>query len=238
MDVLIILQFVTIAITLFSLVFGYIVAAKEKTKDNKTEIFSKKLSENIVFLRENMNIILAISNPSTLREQIHYKELQNPNQGSSPWLDYMVLEKFEEALSNIKSIFFPFYPQENHLISAIESLKQTSMEYFECTNKKKQEEILVTLKAKIREVYMQYALYDRAMTEAIAETTTNSNYGFYSFDEYYSKISEEQNIRVLQNKAKSFTRENQLKTIDEKEVANLVNNQPRIKGKKSGISGE
>ena len=232
MDILILLQFVTIAITLFSLVFGYIVAAKEKTKDNKTEIFSKKLYDNILILRENMNVIMAISNPSSIREQLHFKAHEKP------WKDYVVLDKFEEALSNIKAIFFPFYPQENHLLATLESLKQTVLEYAKCKKKKDAEQILVVLKGKLRESYMQYALYDKAMTDAIMEQTANSNYGFYSFDEFYEKFSNEKEMKSLNAKAKLFTRERQIKTVDPKEVDKIMSETKEMKGKKIVSIGE
>ena len=220
MDILIFLQFVTIAISLFSMIFGYVIAARERGKDNKTEIFSKKLLSNVRVLRENIAVILAMANPSTIREQVMFKNLKDSFKG------FTLLDEVEKAIDKIKAIFFPFYPQENHMLATLDSLKESIKTYSEDIKNEKNEAIL---RNKIRQVYMEYAVYDKAMSDAINEQTTQSNYTFYTFDQYYDKISSEHNFKVMKNKVRGFTRYGQGQTVDEKEVENLMQHQNETK---------
>ena len=213
MELLTILQLVVIAVSLISLVCGYMVTAREKNKDQRTEIFTRKLLDNVWLLRENIARVLAYANPQTIREQLKYNTLPNS------FKNFEVYEKIGLAINKIKSTFFPFYPQENHLIASLESLRKTVIEYGENPNNKLKEEVL---KGKIRNVYMEFALYDKAMAEAISKQATESNFTFYTFDEFYEQTATAQKLKGIREKFKLFNRKNQQQFVDEEQVQNFM----------------
>lgn len=125
-----------------------------------------------------------------------------------------------------------FHPQENNLIASLESLRESAIEYFNNVKSKEKEQVL---RAKIRQVYLEYAVYDRAMWEAITAQTTESDYSFYTFDVFYEELSKEMEIPLLKEKTKSFTRESQMKSVKSGEIQKLRKNKRKSKEKKSGF---
>ena len=216
MELLNILQFVTIGVSLFTLVFGYVFSAREKNKDQKTEIFTKKLLANVRELRKNMNKILAICNPDSIKEQLYFKNLQ----GS--WRNFDLPFVLEESINNIKSIFFPFYSQENHMLTTLDSLKKSVFEFCEKPDDKSVE---LVLKYKIRNVYMEFAVYDRAMSDAISKQTTSSDFNNNSFDQFYHKIVTENKINLIKTKFEKYNRKNHNDSINRAEAQVFSNKQ-------------
>ena len=221
MDTLVLLQLVTITFTIVSLVVGYLLKLHEIHNDNKTTMFTDKLITSLHVLRENIAVILTASNPSTIREsdKAKAKEL---------FIIKIPLGEVNNAISTIKSIFFPFYPQENSLLASLDKLKH-DLEKF--TDNVDSIELEDKLKRQIREVYLEYALYDRAMWSAIIKQTTQSAYNFYTFDEYYDQFSKDMDLEEMKEQMRDFTRKGQEVFVDEEEVAELQETQTPINSK-------
>ncbi len=221
METLVLLQLVTIAFTIISLVVGYLLKLHEIHNDNKSMMFTDKLINGLHTLRENVAIILASANPSTIKES-------NDSKKKELYLIKIPLGEINTAISSIKSIFFPFYPQENSLLASLERLKN-DLELF--VDNPNNIEVEGKLKRQIREVYLEYALYDRAMWSAIIKQTTQSEYNFYTFDEYYDEFSKDMDLEEMKEQMRDFTRKGQEVFVDEEEVAELQETQTKINSK-------
>jgi len=221
MDTLILLQLVTITFTIVSLVVGYLLKLHEIHNDNKSAMFTNKLITSLHVLRENIAVILTAANPSTIKESgvAKKKEL---------FIIKIPLGEVNNAISTIKSIFFPFYPQENSLLASLDMLSSNLEKYCDNPNNL---ELEGKLKRQIREVYLEYALYDRAMWSAIIKQTTKSEYNFYTFDEYYEEFSKDMDLEEMKEQMRDFTRKGQEVFVDEEEVAELQETQTQINSK-------
>ena len=213
MDILILLQVITISISVASLSLGYIVNIIAKKRDNKTQVFTKKLLSNIHFLRLNIEDILAAANPSTIREAKHMNEMFDT------YKKLYINDVFNEAISNIKSIFFPFYPQENNFLISLEELKTAALNYYSNTESAEFEK---KLKKEIAQLYVEYCIYDKAMCDSIEIQTTKSNYKNYTFDEFYKQLMEQQNLDIIRFDIDSYSRQGQEQQVKAEEVENLI----------------
>ncbi len=221
MDTLILLQLVTITFTIVSLVVGYLLKLHEIHNDNKSTMFTDKLITGLHTLRENIAIILTSANPSTIKES-------NESKRKNLYLIKIPLGEVNSAISAIKSIFFPFYPQENSLLASLDRLRADLEKY---ADNPSNIELEGRLKRQIREVYLEYALYDRAMWSAIIKQTTQSAYNFYTFDEYYEQFSKDMDLEEMKEQMRDFTRKGQEVFVDEEEVAELQETQTPINSK-------
>ncbi len=220
MSVLIILQIVTIALSLITLVSSYLIKVIETKKDNRSEVFSTKLVSNLHILRDNMNVILTICNPSTL------KEAKESSRKGLYVVKYPTAE-MAACIGKIKSIFFPFYPQENNFIASLESLYHVMVKY----NNESTPENEEILKSQLRHVYLEFAIYDQAMWESVIKQMTSSDFSSFTFDQYYEELSSSMKIARMKDTMLKFTRKGQQEYIKQDEIDKLREKQKHITAK-------
>lgn len=220
METLVILQIVTIALSLISLFTSYIIKYVETKKDNKSEVFSEKLVNNLHILRESVSTILTICNPATLREaKVSAKK-------GLYVIKYPTAE-MAACIGKVKSIFFPFYPQENNFIVSLETLYYVMVKYNDDPTEENEE----ILKRQVRHVYLEYAVYDKAMWDAVLRQMTKSDFSAFSFDEYYEKLASSMKIVKMKERIKLYTRKGQDGFIKNSEVNKLQKTQKPVTSK-------
>ncbi len=220
MNTLIILQIVTIVLSLVTLLSSYLIKIVETKKDNRSEVFSSKLVNNLHVLRESMNKILTICNPATL------KEAKVAAKKGLYVIKYPTAE-MAGCIGTIKSIFFPFYPQENNFIVSLETLYYVMVKY----NKKPTKENEEILKRQVRHTYLEFAIYDRSMWEAVISQMTKSNFSSFTFDQYYEELSKTMKFAKMKDGLKQYTRKGQRAFVEEKEIEELRKAQRHITAK-------
>ena len=196
MEILTILQIITILTSILSLLTSYIFRTREKKKDAMASLYSEQLIKNLHSLRSDIAEILALANPDTIEEIIvnDKKELK-----SVPFLE----QDLNKHIDNIKSLFFPYYPQEAELFQKLEKVHKLALAYKDNPTDKNLKQELLNANHKL---YISFALYDRGMWEAIIKQTTEHKYDGYVFDEEYERISDEVKIHILDEKTAHYNR--------------------------------
>ena len=196
MDILTILQVITITISLVSLITGYVFSSIEKRRDAMNSLYSNKILDNLHILREQMCEILALANPCAIKEiEINLKkELRYV-----PNLEVNLMN----ALNRIKAIYFPFYAQEATLFNSLEELVEGAFDFAVDTTNKEKEKKLIKL---YRKAYLNYSLFDCALWEAIIKQSTENKYSEHIFDETYDKVSKEAGVYIVPKKLYKLNR--------------------------------
>lgn len=196
MELLTILQIITISTSVLSLLTSYIFRTIEKKKDAMTSLYSDQLIKSLHSLRADISEILTLANPDTIEELIenNKKELK-----SVPFFERDLITHIE----NIKSILFPYYPQEAELFQKLDKVHKLALAYKNNTSDLTLKQNLINANQKL---YISFSLYDRGMWEAIIKQTTEHKYDGYVFDQTYENISNEVNIHILDEKTLHYNR--------------------------------
>lgn len=196
MEILTILQAITIAISVLSLIATYLFNVVEKRRDAMSSLYSEQLMNNIHILRDEIAEILSLSTPATIKEICS---------NSAKNLRYVPTLEIDlpKHINTIKSLFFPFYSQEAEMFKCMDEVLELVIKY----QKNLDDEKLATqLKKANKRLYLHYSLYDWAMWEAVIKQTTENKYDEYVFDDQYDKISNENNIHIINAKMKNYNR--------------------------------
>lgn len=185
-----ILQIITIAISLISLIFSFFYQRSEAKRDAMNSLYSDKLLDNMHKLRENISVIMALSDPRTIRE-MKIDESRHLRMSKSVQTDLVT------AINNVRQLFFPFYSQESEMLKALENLRDLALEFDKDCNNYNLEQKLIKCR---KRAFLHVSLYDWAIWESVIEQTTQHNYDLEVFDKMYEKVSNLRNVHIVSTK--------------------------------------
>ena len=171
MDIsVLILQIVTILVSISSLVFNLVSAIRENNKKNYIKVVTEQRLKNKIIVRENVKDLLAYTNTHTLG-----------------LLTDETLKKCAESEASIETVLKNLYPEDNAVINSVHNL---ILEIAKQITDGNNEQALGIAREKL---LMEFSIYDLADWRFIKQQANGKKTDSEDFDKIYRKVSEQYN---------------------------------------------
>lgn len=193
MDTILLLQVITVAITLLSLVVTVVTNHVLNNKNNIISTITMQRIKNLDQIHGGMHDLLALLRPAVIDDyRDSYKKADSP---SPPFYR----EKLAYSINQLKSVMPPFYPQEKEVIALMEDAIELAYAYYEQPT----EALASGINAMRKELYKKISIYNWALYEFIQNQATGKRYSAEAYDKYYEKTM----AKLEDEKTETFSEE-------------------------------
>ncbi len=178
MDISIILQVVTVAFAVVTLIAGVIF---ENVLNRKTRKVNTITNERIYIfnqLRKGYCKVMAYTDPNYIADTVSEVDLKT-GVYREPYI-YRV----RKSANDVKSVYNPFFIQEKHIEQILDKLVAVAIKYYNTLDPK----LLTPLKNLRNDFFVESSLYDKANWDFIVAQADGKSYSSYSFDNMYKDV--------------------------------------------------
>lgn len=181
MEIDVILQIVTIAFSVVSVVATCIFNVIFNRKARKVNILTKERINTINVMRDSFQEIYALTSPDNILE---YGPVVDVAKG---YFYRPYIARLRSACNKFEAYMIPFFAQEKEMIFITEHLADCAVEYYNSkhNNKKTDEKLLARLMTLREELYAKFVIYAKAMNDYINHQADGKDYDTFSFDYFY-----------------------------------------------------
>ena len=165
MDItVLILQIVTILVSISSLIFNLLSNARENNKKNYIQVVTEQRLKNKSIVRENIKNMLAYSNPHTLN-----------------FVNSETVKKIAESSAAIETVLKGLYPEDNMVLTSANNLVSEIAKQVSDGNN---EQGVITAREKL---LYEFSVYDLADWRFIKQQSSGKKSDSAEFDKIYRK---------------------------------------------------
>ena len=162
-----ILQIVTILVSISSLTFNLLSTVRENSKKNYIKVVTEERLKNKAIVRDNVKTLLALSNASTMAD-----------------ITATTLEKCAESAAAIETVLKSNYDEDNNVLTAVNTLVATMAN---CIGDKSSNEELASARENL---LREFSIYDLADWRFIKQQSTGKKSDSDDFNAIYAEIRE------------------------------------------------
>ena len=171
MDItVLILQIVTILVSISSLTFNLLSTVRENSKKNYIKVVTEQRLKNKSIVRENIKNLLAYSNCHTIS-----------------LITEDTVKKSADSAAAIESVLKSSYPEDNNVLQAVNDLVAQLAKQI---NSKNNEQSIATAREKLLD---EFSIYDLADWRFIKQQANGTKTDSKEFDKIYSETREQYN---------------------------------------------
>ena len=178
MDISIILQIITVVISMLALVITYFFDAILNRKSRTVSGIANERMQKLIKLREACSKVWAMTNPSYIKTQKECNASVSPDDNET--FCYALIK----AKYGIKTRTFPYFAQEKHLHETLNVLVDLAIAYYN----KPAKAIEKVLLKKREEFFTEASLYNWSMWKFIVKQADGKKHIGSEFDKVYDEV--------------------------------------------------
>lgn len=178
MEVAVILQIITVIVSVFVLIATCIFDSKINKKHRTISSIAQERMSKLTKLRQACSTVWALTEPNYIREQVRFNKKFNIE--SNKTFTY----ELNKAKNICKTHTFPFFSQEQHLQGSVEELVKLATAYYKKPTKSLEKQI-----NEVREEFFTEAsLYNWSMWKFIVKQADGNKHIGSEFAEMYDDL--------------------------------------------------